>query len=111
MKTRLILFYTVIWIAIVAVTVWAGSQSNVLDATAQLWNMPWGRATFFDTYFAFTTIWLWMAYREKTWVGRTVWFVLVMTLGNIAVAAYMIWNLLKLKPKATVQDFLVGKKG
>jgi hypothetical protein len=112
MKTKLILFYALIWIAIVSVTTWASfAGGNVLDATVQLWNMPWGRATFFDTYFAFTTIWLWMAYREKTWVSRIAWFFLVMTLGNIAVSAYMLWNLLKLKPNATVQDFLIGKKG
>jgi len=110
MKKGLLILYAVIWIAILTVTVWAGSQSNVLDATVQLWNMPWGRATFFDTYFAFTTIWLWMAYREKTWLSRGIWFVLVMSLGNIAVAAYMLWALVHLGPKAKPQDLLLRKK-
>ena len=109
MKTKLMILYSVILAAIVSVTAWASlAEGNVLAATARLWDIPWARATFFDTYFAFTTIWLWMAYREKKWPLRILWFVLVMTLGNIAVASYMLIQLARLSPEAKVKDLLLG---
>jgi len=110
MKQKLMVLYSLILIGIVWATAWASLRGNVFDGAVQLWAIPWGRATFFDTYFAFLTIYLWMASREKTWASRVLWFVLVMALGNIAIASYMLLRLARLGDKDPLKELLLGKK-
>ncbi len=110
MKKALIVYYVLVFLVMAVVTTWASLTGNVWEGAVQVWALPWGRATFFDTYFAFFTFWLWLAYREKGWVGRFVWFLLIMALGNMAIAAYLIWRLAKLPARGTVAEFLTGKK-
>ncbi|HVM33146.1 MAG TPA: DUF1475 family protein [bacterium] len=110
MKRALILYYILVFLVMTAVTTWASLTGNVLEGAAQVWALPWGRATFFDTYFAFLTFYLWVAYREKHWAGRVTWFLLIMALGNLAIAAYLIWRLAQLPARGTLADLLTGPK-
>lgn len=63
---------------------------SITEALIELWPDPWFRATLADAYFGFFTIWLWIANRETGALSRAVWFVLIMVLGNIAVAGYFL---------------------
>jgi hypothetical protein len=107
MTQALKVFYATVLLTMIGVTLWAGLKGgNVLPATFALWSDPWGRATLVDTYFAFTTIFLWICYKEKSWAARGLWFVLIMALGNLAVASYMLMKLSRLKPKDGIKEFL-----
>ncbi len=110
MKKTLILYYALVFLVMAAVTTWASLTGNVWEGAVQVWALPWGRATFFDTYFAFLTFYLWVAYREKSWVNRVLWFILILALGNLAIAAYMLWRLSKLPADGTFAELLTGKK-
>jgi hypothetical protein len=37
------------------------------------------------------------------------WFVAIMTLGNMAMASYVLWQLHKLPPDAPVSDILISR--
>lgn len=49
---------------------------------------PWGLATMFDAYFGFLAFWLYLAWRERTWVSRISWLIALLFLGNFAIAGY-----------------------
>jgi len=97
MKTKLIFLYGFILAVMIAVNVWASfAGGNVIPAGAVIWNLPWGRATFFDTFFGFLTFWLWTAYQEKNWFRR--------------IAAYMLIKLYRLKPNSGIRDLLLRQE-
>lgn len=96
MKTFLIAFFVAILGAMLWVTTVASLDRSVFEAGAEIWADPWAKATLFDAYFGFLVVFLWIAYREGTWLRRGVWFLLLMTLGNIAIAIYFLIALAKL---------------
>ncbi len=98
MKRLLIAFWSVVLIAMTWVTTWASLDRNVFLAAVDLWSDPWGRATLFDTYFAFLAVWVWIAWRERTPLRAAVWLVLLLALGNITIALYFLAALLRLSP-------------
>lgn len=98
MKTALILLFTAILLAMLAVTTVASLDRGVFTAGAALWPDPWFRATLADAYFGFLTVFVWIAWRERGWMARSLWFVLLMALGNIAIAVYVLLQLVRLKP-------------
>lgn len=89
-------------------TVRASLDRSVVDAAVDLWRDPWGRATLFDAYFAFLFVWLWMAWRTRGWTGRVLWLIAVLTLGNFAIAAYVLIAVARLAPDQGVSDLLLG---
>jgi len=55
----------------------------------QLLAMPWGVVSLVDLYVGFTLFSGWIVYRERSWLARVVWVVLMMTLGNWTAALYV----------------------
>lgn len=100
MKTFLKCCFSAVLVAMVWVTVQASQDRSLWVAAPEIWNDPWGMATLFDAYFAFLTVYLWMAYREPTLWRRLLWLVLVLTLGNFAIAAYFLIALWRLPASA-----------
>lgn len=88
--------FVLVLVAMTWVTVEASLDSNVLEGGARVWADPWGRATLFDAYFAFLTIFLWIAWRERTTLRRVSWLVALLLLGNFAIAAYFLWSIHRL---------------
>lgn len=86
-------WFLLVLLAMLAVTTWAGSQENIFVAGGRLVRDPWGLATLFDAYFAFLAFWLWLAWRERTWLPRILWLVAILGLGNLAMAAYVLLQL------------------
>lgn len=105
--TGLKLFFSLVLLAMLAVTGVASFDRGVFTAGAELWPDPWFRATLADAYFGFLTVYLWIAYRERTWPRRLLWLVLVLALGNIAIAVYLLIRLFRLPPGATFEDLLL----
>ncbi len=106
MKALKIWFFLVL-ITMLVVVSWASLNESILEIPKIVQQDVWFIATLFDTYFAFIAIYLWMAYRTPSWVGRIVWFLMVMLLGNIGIALYLLLTLLKLPPNATMRDLLL----
>ncbi len=60
---------------------------------------PWSMATLYDAYFGFITFFCWLAWRERAFAIKIVWFVLIMALGNIAMSLYVLIQLFQLKAR------------
>lgn len=90
MKRLLQVLFTGIILAMLALTTVASFDRGVFDASIGLWPDPWFRATLADAYFGFVTVWLWVAWRERTWTIRLIWLVLFFALGNLAIATYVL---------------------
>ena len=96
MKTTLRLVFVLVLAAMLFVTVRASLSEGVFAAGSRLWADGWFRATLADAYFGFLAVFVWIGWRERTLVARVVWFVLLMTLGNIAIAFYFLLALQRL---------------
>jgi hypothetical protein len=109
MTTRLKLIFAVIFITIVSATTWASAQLPFYRTPQALVTHPWFIATLVDTYLAFFTYWLWVAYKEASVWRSVLWLLLIFALGNIAMSAYALTTLFRLPVNATVEDFLLRR--
>ncbi len=106
MKLVLKLIFAAILLTMIVVTVDASLKQSMWDCWPGLSAQPWAIATLFDAYCGFLTFFVWVAYREATVARGAIWFVLIMTLGNIAMSIYMLIQLFRLKPDEGVEALL-----
>lgn len=109
MKKALVLFFTLVLIAMLTATIWASGYENIFSATKRLIQEPWMVATLFDAYFGFLTFFLWVNFKEASRVRKILWFIGIMALGNIAMAIYALWEIRRLKDNFTAQRLLTEK--
>lgn len=93
MKTFLTGVCCLVLVLMLYVTISASLNQDIVSATRQLWPDPWFRATLADAYCGFLFFWLWVSWREQSLAKSILWFVLIMTLGNIAMASYLLVHL------------------
>ncbi len=96
-----------ILLGMTGLTVVAGTQQGLFEAGALLWPDAWFRATLADAYFGFLIAYCWIYYKEPSPGGRALWFALVMTLGTIAVSAYLLIRLYRLPPDSSAEALLL----
>ena len=96
-------------VAMLCVTSWASSMVALWETPRAVATHPWFIATLFDTYFAFLTFWLWLAWRERCWLPRIIWLIAILLLGNIAMAAYMLIQLFRLPTTAPLEQLLTRR--
>lgn len=100
---------------LIGVSIWATGHQSIAVAIADMvanpagGNNPWLVATLFDAYFGFLWFWLWVAYKETGWLARGVWLVLILLLGNMAMAAYALIQLWRLPPGASIEQLLLRR--
>jgi hypothetical protein len=99
--------FTVMLLAMIALTVVATLDRGVFQAGGELWPDPWFRATLADAYFAFLTVWAWVAYRERSWGTRLLWLVAFLALGSMAIAAYVLIRLARAGPEPSGRAVLL----
>ena len=99
MRTFLIVLFSLILLGMLAVTTIASLDRGIFSVGSELLSDRWFQATLADAYFGFITFYVWVAYKEPTVVRRIIWFVLVMTLGNIAMSIYVLIQLARMKPQ------------
>ena len=102
--------FACVLVAMLCVTSWASSVVALWDTPREVATHPWFVATLFDTYFAFLTFWLWLAWKERTWLPRAAWLVAILLLGNIAMSIYMLITLFKLPADARIAQVLIRQK-
>ncbi len=92
------------------VTLTASLQQDVFSAGRELWPDPWFRATLADAYFGFLFFWLWVAWRERAPARGALWFVLIMLLGNFAMASYVLLQLRRWQSEEGIEKLLTGNR-
>jgi predicted permease len=97
-------------LAMLAVTTWASSEVALWKLPREILMHPWFIATLFDTYFAFLTFYVWLAYKETSNLARVLWLLAILLLGNIAMAVYLLRELFRLPANATMEDLLLRRK-
>ena len=98
--------FSAIFLLMLIVTIRASLVRSVFD-NGHLMSDPWFLATLCDAYCGFLTFYVWVFLKETSTFSRLVWFVLVMTLGNFAMAAYVLLQLHQCGSNGTVETFLL----
>mgnify|MGYP003339720121 FL=1 len=87
-----VLFLVVI-ASMLAVTTWASLHTPIFAIPREVFTHPWFIATLFDAYWAFIAFYVWVAWKEQSAAARVGWFIAIIALGNIAMAAYLLREL------------------
>jgi hypothetical protein len=99
-------FFAVVLVSMLAVTSWATLQCPLFAVPRDVATHPWFIATLFDAYWAFLTFYIWVAYKEVSWVSRSAWLIAILLLGNIAMAAYVLRELSRSWMDRPLRDIL-----
>ncbi len=105
----MIIFLRLLFIVVIAsmlgVTTWASLAQPLGDfARSATIRDPWVVATLFDAYWAFVCFYVWVAWKERSLAARLLWFVAVILLGNLAMAAYMLRELFAVPATGSLDD-------
>jgi hypothetical protein len=110
-KTPLKILFSCIFLALLGYNLWASTRQSVLQ-WGGLTTGPdryWTIATFMDAYFGFVTFFIWVIYKETRWLKRVAWFAAIMLLGNIAMSAYVLLQLMRLAPNQEAHVILTAR--
>lgn len=99
--------FSIVIASMLVVTTWASLRVPIWEIPAAVGGHPWFIATLFDAYFGFLTFYAWVFYKETSHLARIVWLVAILLLGNIAMAAYMLWKLFALPSNASIDALLL----
>ena len=112
MKKVLVVLFVGIILTMLVATSLASLKRPIWDSAVEFhWrSSPWSVATLFDAYFGFLTFYVWVAYKERSAAARLLWFVLIMALGNMAMSAYMLLQLSKLRRDEPLEALLLRAK-
>ena len=99
--------FSAVLVSMLCVTSWASALVPLWQTPRAVLLHPWFVATLFDTYFGFLTFYLWVAYRETSWLARVLWLVGILALGNIAMSSYMLIALWRLPADASIDRLLL----
>jgi hypothetical protein len=112
-KTLLRCLFGFILLSLLAFTTFASLQQSVLDWQG-LVRRPdnwWTIATLIDAYYGFITFYVWVFWKEVRALPRAAWFVAIMLLGNMAMAAYVLRELSRLAPGEPASAILTKRRG
>jgi hypothetical protein len=90
-----IIFMVIFGVMVFSVTS-ASLEENMFQLPPQVSQDPWFITGLWDAYFGFLTFYCWVFYRSPSWISRLVWFLLIMSLGNMAMAIYVLIILFKI---------------
>lgn len=85
--------FLVVIASMLAVTTWASLHTPLFSIPREVFTHPWFIATLFDAYWAFVAFYVWVAWKERSLAARLLWFVSILLLGNISMAAYLLREL------------------
>ena len=108
-RLTLQVFFSLIIVVMLAVTTQAALHQAVWD-WGGLRNEPdrlWTLATLADAYCGFLTFFAWVFYKETRSAVRLAWFIVIMILGNLAMAAYVLVQLARLRPEDPLEYLLL----
>ena len=86
-------------------------QSNLFKEWDFLGSIPWMRATLWDFYANVLVIFVWVCYKEKNWLLKILWLLLLVCLGSIASCAFVLIQLFRLKPGDGLKELFSKQNG
>jgi hypothetical protein len=109
MRLFLKLIFAAIFVWMIAMTTYVSLHKSILQAGSEFsWaGSPWAVATLFDAYFGFVTFFVWVCFKERSLAAKALWFVLIMTLGNIAMSGYVLIQLFRLKSDEPLSNLVL----
>lgn len=110
-KRTLQILFGFILVSLAAYTAWAGTRQSMFDWSG-LTTPPdnlWTIATLIDAYYGFLTFYVWVLWKETRAPPRILWFVAIMALGNIAMSAYVLRQLARLKDRDSMSTLLSAR--
>jgi hypothetical protein len=110
MLNPLRLLFAVVLASMLCITSWASLRCPLFAVPHDVITHPWFIATLFDTYWGFTTFFVWVCYKQTAWPARAAWFVAIMLLGNIAMSAYCLRELFRVPADTPLADVLTRRE-
>jgi Protein of unknown function (DUF1475) len=104
------IFSSLVFVFMIYSTVQTSIALNLFTHLPTLLKDPWAVMTLYDAYFAFLFFYAWIFYKEKNWLLRILWFVLILALGSIAMSLYTLIQIFKLKDKDSFSELLLRKE-
>jgi uncharacterized membrane protein YczE len=98
-----------LWMCYVVIS--TSLKSNLFDNWNSLGTIPWMQATLWDFYANVTVLFVWVCYKEKSYLLKFIWLILLVTLGSIASCAYVLLQLFMLKPGEGLKEFFSKQNG
>lgn len=102
--------FVVVIVSMLWVTSWASYRCPLFAVPDEVAGHPWFIATLLDAYWGFATFFLWVCWKQTSWLARLAWFVAIMLLGNIAMAAYCLAELFRIPPSGEIAQLLVTRR-
>lgn len=110
MITFLRLLFLVVLASMLGVTGWASLHCPLFAVPRAVATHPWFLATLADAYWGFVTFFVWVCYKQTSWLARAAWFGAILLLGNIAMASYCLAELFRLPPGGRVAELLTARR-
>ena len=107
MRHLLLGLFALFFLLILFFTVRASLSENIFKIDPLVLSNRWFQATLVDAYLGFLTFYVWVAYRERSMLCRVLWLALILLLGNLAMSAYVVIQLLKLSADADASALLL----
>ncbi len=110
-KRALQLLFAFILVSLTAFNLWVSTRQPVWEwggLTTPPDNL-WTIATLIDAYYGFITFYAWVLWKEVRAVPRVLWFVAIMLLGNIAMSAYVLRQLARLRSGDSMDTLLSAR--
>lgn len=82
-------------------------ESNLFEQWDFLGSIPWMRTTLFDFYANVLVIFLWVCYKESSYLSKILWLILLVCLGSIASCIYVLIQLFKLNKDAGLRELFL----
>jgi len=110
-KNTLRLLFGFIFLSLLAYTSWASTQQPVWEWQGLVTppDNAWTIATLVDAYYGFVTFYVWVFYKEPRALPRLGWFVAIMLAGNMAMSAYVLLQLAKLRADEPAEAILLRR--
>jgi len=96
--------------SMLAVTTWASLRCPLFAVPRDVFTHPWFIATLFDAYWGFLTFFVWVWYKQTSGIARSAWFVAIMLLGNIAMSAFCLAELMHGDRQTDLRDLLTARR-
>jgi hypothetical protein len=102
--------FLVVLASMLWVTTWASLRCPLFAVPREVFAHPWFIATLFDAYWGFLTFFVWVCFKQTSWVARGAWLVAILLLGNIAMATYCLAELFRVPSNGSVADVLMRRR-
>jgi hypothetical protein len=112
-KNTLRLLFGFIFVSLLAYTSWASTLQPVWEWQGLVTppDNAWTVATLIDAYYGFVTFYVWVFYKEPRALPRLGWFIAIMLAGNMAMSAYILLQLARLRADEPAEAILMRRNG